>query len=126
MRHADYKWLLDRGVLYEQYHKFNKTNEVIACAEHVARKSHEVLGDNPTTILNILKELPPKKLRLISCTRIDSQKGWDRMKRMAQMMNAANIDFQWDIYTNGPTDNSIQQIIFHKQISIYYKNNANN
>ena len=115
MRHADYKWLLDRGVLYEQYHKFNKTNEVIACAEHVGRKSHEVLGDNPTTILNILKELPPKKLRLISCTRIDSQKGWDRMKKMAYMMNAANIDFHWDIYTNGPTDNSIKQIIFHKQ-----------
>ena len=115
MRHADYKWLLDRGVLYEQYHKFSKTNEVIACAEHVARKSHEVIGDNPITILNILKELPPKKLRLISCTRIDKEKGWPRMAKMAQMMIDAKIDFQWDIYTNGPTYNQFEQVVFHKQ-----------
>lgn len=115
MRHADYKWLLDRGVLYQQYHEFSKTNEVIGCAEHVSKKSHEVLGDNPITILNILKEKPPKKLRLISCTRIDSQKGWDRMEKMAKMMIDANIDFQWDIYTNGKTKNSFEQIIFHEQ-----------
>jgi hypothetical protein len=60
----------------------------------VARKSHEVLGDNPTTILNILRELPPKKLRLISCTRIDKEKGWPRMAKLAQMMIDAGIDFQ--------------------------------
>lgn len=115
MRHADYKWLLDRGVLYQQYHKFSKTNEVIGCAEHVSKKSHEVLGDNPITILNILRKKPPKKLRLISCTRIDDQKGWNRMEQLAQMMIDANINFQWDIYTNGKTQNTFKQIIFHEQ-----------
>lgn len=115
MRHADYKWLLDRGVLYQQYHKYSKTNEVIGCAEHVSKKSHEVLGDNPITILNILRKTPPKKLKLISCTRIDEQKGWNRMVKMAQMMIDAKIDFQWDIYTNNPKETTIQQIIFHKQ-----------
>ena len=115
MRHADYKWLLNRGVLYQQYHPFTKTNEVIACAEHVARKSHEVLKDNPIVIQNILRETPQRKLRLISCTRLDGEKGWDRMLKMAQMMIDAKIKFQWDIYTNSPRVNSFKEIIFHQQ-----------
>ena len=115
IRHADYKWLLDRGVLFNQYHPFKKTNEVIGCAKHVSRKSKEVLHDNPITIPNILGEKHPKKLRLISCTRLDPFKGWPKMQKMAEMMINAGIDFEWDIYTNNAQKTSIEQIKFHPQ-----------
>ena len=115
IRHADYKWLLERGVLYDQYHPFSKTNEVIGCAEHVSRKSKEVLHDNPTTILNILGNKHPRKLRLISCMRIDKEKGWDRMIQMAEMMHKAGIDFVWDIYTNNAQKTRIREFVFHPQ-----------
>lgn len=115
MRHADYKWLLDKGVLYNQYHPYTKTNEVIGCAKHVSRKSNEVLHDNPTTIYNILGPKQPHKIRLISCMRLDPDKGWPRMQKMAEMMTNANIDFVWDIYTNNAQKTSIKGINFHPQ-----------
>ena len=115
MRHADYKWLLDRGVLYNQYHPYVKTNEVIGCAKHVSRKSNEVLHDNPTTIYNILGPKQPKKLKLISCMRLDPEKGWPRMQKLAEMMHNANINFIWDIYTNNAQKTSIEEIHFHPQ-----------
>lgn len=115
IRHADYKWLLERGVLYDQYHPSSKTNEVIGCAEHVSRKSKEILHDNPTTILNILGNKHPRKLRLISCMRIDPEKGWNRMVKMAKMMHKAGIDFVWDIYTNNVQKTRIREFVFHPQ-----------
>ena len=115
IRHADYKWLLERGVLYDQYHPSSKTNEVIGCAEHVSRKSKEILHDNPTTILNILGNKHPRKLRLISCMRIDPEKGWNRMVKMAKTMHKAGIDFVWDIYTNNAQKTRIREFVFHPQ-----------
>lgn len=76
MRHANYKFLLDKHKLFIQYHKFDKTNEVVGCGEYVSEMSRLVLKDNPTTILNILapKLKTNRILKLISCTRIDSEK----------------------------------------------------
>ena len=116
MRHADYKWLLERKVLHQQYFEFDKTNEVIACGENVGRISDEILHDNPTVIKNILlpKQKINKVLRLISCTRIDSEKGWDRMLKMADMMRKANIKFEWKIFTNSPQNCDYEEIHFYK------------
>lgn len=115
MRHADYEWLFKRGVLFEQYHPFKKTNEVIGCAEHVSRKSDKVLHDHPITIRNILGEKHQRKLKFISCMRIDPEKGWNRMLLMGDMMRKAGIDFEWDIYTNNPQKAAPEGFKFHKQ-----------
>ena len=101
MRHANYKYLLDEGLLYQQY-KDMGIKEIVGCGEYVSKMSHEALGDNPATIKNIL--LPRKKtnkvLKLISCTRLDPAKGWNRMLKMMDMMKNAGIKFEWNIFTN--------------------------
>lgn len=101
MRHANYKYLLDEGLLYQQY-KDMGIKEIVGCGEFVSKMSDEVLHDNPTTIKNIL--LPQhdtkKVLKLISCMRIDPAKGWNRMLKMMQMMRDADIKFEWNIFTN--------------------------
>lgn len=101
MRHANYKYLLDKGLLYQQY-KDMGINEIVGCGEYVSKMSDEVLHDHPTTIKNIL--LPRKKtnkvLRLISCTRLDPAKGWERMLKLCEMMKQANIKFEWNVFTN--------------------------
>ena len=76
LRHANYKYLLDKGVLYDQYKPSKKSNEIIGCGKFVSEMSNLVLHDNPTTIMNILapKVKTNKILKLISCTRIDSEK----------------------------------------------------
>ena len=101
MRHANYKYLLEEGLLYQQY-KDMGIKEIVGCGEFVSKMSDEVLHDNPTTIKNIL--LPKRKtnkiLKLISCMRIDPAKGWNRMLRMMDMMKKAGIKFEWNIFTN--------------------------
>ena len=117
MRHANYKYLLDHNWLFSQYHKWDKTNEIIGCGEFVSKMSHEALGDNPTTIKNILlpRQKTQKVIRLISCMRIDGQKGWGRMQKMMDMMKEANIKFTWDIFTNNPQKCSYEEVHFWKQ-----------
>lgn len=116
MRHANYKFLLDKGLLYSQYHEWDRTNEIVGCGEFVSQMSREVLHDNPTTIKNILlpKRETNKVLRLISCTRLDSQKGWNRMLKLAQMMKDNGIKFSWDIFTNNPQKCDNEEIHFWK------------
>ena len=103
MRHANYKYLKDNKILEAQYKPFFRTNEVIGCGYFVSKMSNKVLKDNPTTIQNILA--PTKKtnkvLHLISCTRIDPDKGGWRMARLCEMLREAGIKFDWKIFTNG-------------------------
>ncbi|MBR1653684.1 MAG: glycosyltransferase [Clostridia bacterium] len=117
MRHANYKYLLDKGLLYQQY-KDMGIKEIVGCGEFVSKMSHEALGDNPTTIKNIL--LPRKEtnkiIRLISCTRLDPAKGWNRMLKMIDMMRNAGIKFTWDIFTNSTMYKcNYEEVHFYKQ-----------
>ena len=116
MRHANYKYLYDKGWLFNQYQDMG-IKEIVGCGEFVSKMSNEVLHDEPTTIKNIL--LPRKKtnkvLRLISCTRLDSQKGWGRMLQMMNMMRNAGIKFQWDIFTNSFQKCDYEEVHFYTQ-----------
>lgn len=118
LRHANYKFLKDKGKLEQQYSKWDKVNEIVGCGEFVSEMSRLVMNDNPTTIKNIL--LPTKKvnkvLRLISCTRIDPEKGWNRMLKLCDMLRMANIKFTWDIFTNAYSYKSnYEELRFWKQ-----------
>lgn len=116
MRHANYKYLLDEGLLYQQY-KDMGIKEIVACGDFVAKMSHEALGDNPVPIKNIL--LPRKEthkvLKLISCTRLDPAKGWNRMLEMMNMMRSAGIKFEWNIFTNSTYRCEYEEVHFWKQ-----------
>ena len=116
MRHANYKYLLDEGLLYKQY-KDMGIKEIVGCGEFVSKMSDEVLHDKPTTIKNIL--LPRRKtnkvLKLISCTRLDPAKGWDRMLKMMEMMRDAGIKFEWNIFTNSNYRCGYEEVHFWKQ-----------
>lgn len=103
MRHANYKYLSDKGVLSAQYRPSKNTNEIVGCGYFVSKMSHLVLGDDPTTIQNILAPTKQtnKILHLISCTRIDGEKGGKRMEKLCEMLREAGIKFDWKIFTNG-------------------------
>lgn len=116
MRHANYKYLLDEGLLYKQY-KDMGIKEIVGCGEFVSKMSDEVLHDKPTTIKNIL--LPTRKtnkvLKLISCTRLDPAKGWNKMLKMMEMMRDADIKFEWNIFTNSNYRCGYEEVHFWKQ-----------
>lgn len=116
MRHANYKYLLEKGLLYKQYADMG-IKEIIGCGEFVSKMSDEVLHDNPTTIKNILlpKIETNKVLHLISCTRIDSAKGWGRMLKLMDMMRRANIKFEWNVFTNSNIRCDFEEVHIWKQ-----------
>ena len=116
MRHANYKYLLDNNLLYSQYKDIG-IKEIVGCGEFVSKMSHEALGDNPTTIKNILlpRKETSKVLKLISCTRLDPAKGWGRMQKMIEMMRDARIKFEWNIFTNSPQKCNYEEVHFWKQ-----------
>lgn len=116
MRHANYKYLFEKGKLKDQYFEMG-IKEIVACGEFVGKMSNEVLHDNPTVIRNILapKKKTNKIIKLISCTRIDPEKGWNRMKKMMDMMRDAGIKFEWKIFTNGPQPCEYEEVRFYKQ-----------
>lgn len=116
MRHANYKYLLEKGFLYQQYADMG-IKEIVGCGEFVSKMSHEALGDNPTTIKNILmpRKETKKVLHLISCTRLDAAKGWNRMVKMMGMMRSAGIKFEWNIFTNSPQKCDYEEVHFYKQ-----------
>lgn len=103
MTHANYKYLSDRKVLNAQYKRFDKTNIIVGCGYFVSKMREKVLKDKCTTIQNILAptEKTNKVLHLISCTRIDTEKGGNRMQKLCEMLRNANIKFDWKIFTNG-------------------------
>lgn len=117
MRHANYYDLLKKGRLYQQYHKWNKINKIVACGDFVAKMSTKVLGDHPTAIKNILlpKQKTNKVLHLISCTRIDFEKGWGRMLQLCRMLKEHNIKFDWKIFTNNPQETNLPEVHFYPQ-----------
>lgn len=116
MRHANYKYLLEKGELFKQY-KDMGIKEIVGCGEFVSKMSNEVLHDNPTTIKNILypRRKTGKILKLISCTRLDGAKGWNRMLKMMDMMRKADIKFEWNIFTNGKQRCEYEEVHFWKQ-----------
>ena len=70
MRHANYKYLLDEGLLYQQY-KDMGIKEIVGCGDFVSKMSHEALGDNPITIKNIFWKRNPNsftRLNIIAST----------------------------------------------------------
>lgn len=116
MRHANYKYLAQKGFLLQQY-KDMGIKDIVGCGEFVSKMSDEVLHDHPTTIKNILlpRHKTKKVLHLVSCTRLDAEKGWNRMLRLAQMMRLENIKFEWNIFTNSSCECEYEEIHFWKQ-----------
>lgn len=116
MTHANYKYLLEQGILSAQYKPSKNTNEVIGCGYFVSKMREEVLGDKCTTIQNILAptQKTNKVLHLISCTRIDPEKGGKRMQKLCEMLRKAGIKFDWKIFTNGPHELEGEEIQYYE------------
>ena len=72
----------------------------VACKGFEAKTGYKAeLIYNPV-IIN--KPNVPKKegLHLISATRLTSEKGGDRINKLARMLDQKGIQYEWDIYTN--------------------------
>lgn len=108
--------------------KYNKTVQMIHACNIFNRKipngrdiyvsvSDEVkksYGIEAKTIHNLTYYPPKKILKLISATRLSSEKGGDRIKKLASLFKKANIPFVWFIFSAEPFHSDIDELIYMK------------
>lgn len=77
--------------------------------KRITRNENVILGYNPLTI-----EEKPRKLILISATRLSSVKGVDRMIKLTNALDTAGIDYVWFIFTSDSDRINNPNVIFMK------------
>jgi glycosyltransferase involved in cell wall biosynthesis len=99
MIHANYKELLATGYIYKGW---SKTTRHIAVSNTVAKVFEEIYHIKCDVIYNILGELKKTRpiLKLISATRLSSEKGYHRMIKLATLLRDAGIKFRWYVFCN--------------------------
>jgi glycosyltransferase involved in cell wall biosynthesis len=99
MIHANYKELLKEGYKYVGW---DRTTRHIAVSNTVAAVFEEVYKIKCDVIYNILDDIKETKpiLKLVSATRLSSEKGYDRMVKLANILKSKGIKFRWTIFTN--------------------------
>lgn len=102
------------GTTYEDGWKYIGVSKV-ACKGFKDITGHDIeLIYNPVPIDKIKRE-KPKKLTLISATRLTSEKGASRINKLGNLLDKAGVDFIWHIYTNKRIAFDSKNIIVHEQ-----------
>ena len=101
--HCDYKNVWFSPIIHPKFTKY------IAVSKLVGESFKELTGLDYELIYNPVAIDIPKvekyndgKLHLISATRLTREKGLERMKKLAQLLDKDNIPYEWEIYTNRP------------------------
>jgi len=104
--HGDFKALNIRMTIPYQ------TTAIYGVAKHVVKSFIEMHQDqlndrtlkvdyvyNPFIKENVKRKRRSDKIRLISPTRLTREKGWERMKILANHLRQKGIDFEWHVYS---------------------------
>lgn len=93
--HGDYK---ATGI---QCNTNAKITKYLAVSKIAGESFYQETGIKPEVIYNPLNIDKPKKiLKLISATRLTSEKGYNRMIKLAKEFSDKKIPFEWHVFTN--------------------------
>lgn len=91
-----------------------KLTGYLGVSQQVCKTFEEVTGHHVELVYNpIYVEKPRKLLRLISATRLSSEKGKDRMIKLASLLEENDIPYTWDIFTDDKDAIANPNIIYH-------------
>lgn len=97
MIHANYQEMAKKNYTYK---KWEKTTKHICVSKKVKEIFGEMYNENSIVLYNLLDDIKTTKLNLISATRLSSEKGYNRMLKMIEMLKNQKIDFEWKIFTD--------------------------
>lgn len=93
--HGDYKAMKLKPNTHAKITKY------LGVSKQVCKTYKEVTGYDTELVYNPIEIDEPKKvLNLISATRLTSEKGKDRMVKLAKMLDEAKIPYLWTIFTD--------------------------
>ena len=108
MLHGDYKSL---GVIPDRHEKIQR---YIAVSKTVRDAYLDITGDDSIVSYNpYTPEKPRKILHLISATRLTPDKGSSRMEILANALEAADIPYRWDVYSDNQSPFQNNNIYVH-------------
>lgn len=80
-----------------------RIDRYLACSRQAAETFKEISGEDCKVIYNpadVDLQLSGRALQLISATRLTSEKGKNRMEKMAQLLDAAGVSYTWQVFTD--------------------------
>lgn len=91
------------------YGNIPEADIVVPVSEAVIKSfGNELEGKNVKAILNPINELEkPNTLKLVSCTRLTEEKGYNRMIKLANQLQANGIPYIWFVLTNQKVDETL-------------------
>ena len=100
MVHCDYKYVRFKPMLFDGF-------KYIGVSQVACDSFSELTGKECELMYNPLEIEKPKvekyndnKIHLISATRLSSEKGLERMQKLAKLLDQEKIDYVWNIYSN--------------------------
>lgn len=98
--HCDYKKVWFSPIQYDGFKYIGVSQLACDSFKELTGKDIE-LKYNPISIDKIkVNKYNDGKIHLISATRLTREKGLDRMKHLARLLDRARINYEWLIYTN--------------------------
>ena len=105
--HGDYK------AMNIKPNTHSKIDKVLGVSKQVCKTYKEITGLDTELIYNpIFIDKPKKVLNLVSATRLTAEKGKDRIIKLANMLNEANIPYIWTIFTNDTKAINIPNVVY--------------
>lgn len=102
--HGDYKDMVDRGQLSAQRLPIDeRIDEYLGVSQLVCDSFEELTGIKAENVFEpVVLDKCEKPLMFVSATRLTPEKGWQRMSKLATLMNDCGVNYTWLIYTNSP------------------------
>ena len=98
--HCDYKKVWFSPILYDGFEYIGVSQLACDSFKELTNKDIELIY-NPVYIDEPkVEKYNDGKLHLISCTRLTKEKGLERMKKLAAMLDNNKIPYEWVVYTN--------------------------
>ena len=116
MIHANYKEA--NKTFNYKYKPFSKTTKHLAVSKIARDVFKEMYGYECDLMYNILDDIKETKpiLKLVSATRLSSEKGYNRMVKLANELKKKNIKFRWLIFTDLKQYNNIKLMDYEEII----------
>lgn len=112
--HCDYKEMWFSPIQYDGFKYIGVSKQVCNSFKELTGKECELIY-NPIYLDQIKeKKNDDKKLHLISATRLTREKGLERMKKLARVLEKNNVDYIWEVYTNKRRELIGNNVIYKK------------
>ena len=114
--HGDYRDMVERGqLLRKNLPVDSRIDKYLGVSRHVC-DSWEKLTGIPAEFVGepVVLEDSEKPLLFLSATRLTAEKGWNRMKILAEKLNRENVRYLWMIFTNSEKEDLLPNMIVQK------------